>query len=53
MATGIDYDLAVMDLNLPGMDGLTALKRLRQRKPRLPVIILNVARLCRRSGAIA
>jgi len=41
MATGIDYDLAVLDLNLPGMDGLMALKRLRQSKPRLPVIILT------------
>jgi two-component system, OmpR family, copper resistance phosphate regulon response regulator CusR len=41
MATGIEYDLAVLDLNLPGLDGLTALKRLRQRKPRLPVIILT------------
>jgi len=26
MALGIDYDLAVLDLNLPGLDGLTVLK---------------------------
>ena len=41
MALGIDYDLAVLDLNLPGLDGLTVLKNLRQRKPKLPVIILT------------
>jgi len=41
MATGIDYDLAVLDLNLPRVDGLTVLKSLRQRKPKLPVIILT------------
>ena len=41
MATGIDYDLAVLDLNLPAVDGLTVLKNVRQRKPKLPVIILT------------
>jgi two-component system, OmpR family, copper resistance phosphate regulon response regulator CusR len=41
MATGIDYDLAVLDLNLPRVDGLTVLKSVRQRKPKLPVIILT------------
>jgi len=41
MAVGIDYDLAVLDLNLPGVDGLTVLKSVRQRKPKLPVIILT------------
>ena len=41
MATGIDYDLAVLDLNLPGLDGLTLLRSVRQRKPKLPVIILT------------
>jgi len=41
MAVGIDYDLAVLDLNLPGVDGLRVLKSVRQRKPKLPVIILT------------
>jgi DNA-binding response OmpR family regulator len=41
LATGIDYDLAVLDLNLPGIDGLAVLRSLRQRKPKLPVIILT------------
>lgn len=43
MATEIDYDLVVLDLNLPGMDGLTVLKNLRLHKSNLPVIILTAA----------
>src|ERR1700678_1956159 len=41
MAIEVDYDLVVLDLNLPGMDGLEVLKSLRQRKANLPVIILT------------
>ncbi len=41
MAMGIDYDLVVLDLNLPGVDGLSVLKSLRQRKANLPVMILT------------
>lgn len=35
------YDLAVMDLMLPGVDGLTIITRLREKGARLPVIILS------------
>jgi DNA-binding response OmpR family regulator len=35
------YDLVVLDLLLPGMDGLDLLKELRERKPDLPVLILS------------
>jgi len=31
----------ILDLNLPGMDGMTVLERLRRREPALPVIILT------------
>jgi len=41
MAIGIDYDLVVLDLNLPRVDGLTVLKSVRQRKTGLPVMILT------------
>ena len=41
MAIGIDYDLVVLDLNLPGVDGISVLKSLRQRKANLPVMILT------------
>jgi DNA-binding response OmpR family regulator len=41
MAMELDYDLVVLDLNLPVVDGLTVLKNLRQRKASLPVLILT------------
>ena len=36
-----EYALFVLDLGLPGMDGLEVLKRLRERGDRTPVIILT------------
>lgn len=41
MAIGVDYDLMVLDLNLPGVDGLSVLRTVRQRKSKLPVMILT------------
>ena len=41
MALEVDYDLLILDLNLPGIDGLAILKSLRQHKPSLPVMILT------------
>lgn len=35
------FDLAILDLGLPGLDGLEVLKRLRGRGKRLPVLILT------------
>lgn len=35
------FDLVVLDLLLPGMDGLALLRELRARKPELPVLILS------------
>jgi len=41
MATEYEYDLVVLDLNLPETDGLEVLKGLRAKKPNLPVIVLT------------
>jgi heavy metal response regulator len=41
MALEFDYDLVVLDLNLPGVDGLSVLKSVRQSKTSLPVMILT------------
>jgi two-component system OmpR family response regulator len=38
------FDAAVVDIMLPGMDGLTLIDRLRQRRVKLPVIILSAKR---------
>ncbi len=35
------YDLVVLDLLLPGLDGMTVLQRLAAEHPRLPVVILS------------
>ena len=41
MALEFDYDLVVLDLNLPGIDGLSILRSVRQAKASLPVMILT------------
>ena len=41
MANTYDYDLAVLDLGLPGMDGSELLRRIRRRNSRVPILILT------------
>jgi two-component system, OmpR family, copper resistance phosphate regulon response regulator CusR len=41
LATSSDYDLLILDIGLPSMDGFTVLRRLREAKSQLPVIILT------------
>ncbi len=41
MAEGTDYDLVILDIMLPKVDGFQVLRRLRARKPALPVLILT------------
>ena len=36
-----DFDLMVLDVGLPGMDGLTVLARMRERGSSLPVVVLT------------
>lgn len=36
------WDMAVMDISMPGMNGLDALKQVRQEFPHLPVLILSM-----------
>jgi DNA-binding response OmpR family regulator len=40
-ATRCDVDLLLLDLNLPGCDGMEVLRQVRQSKPTVPVIILS------------
>jgi DNA-binding response OmpR family regulator len=41
MAEAIDYDLMVLDLNLPKIDGIAVLRFIRTRKPTVPILVLT------------
>ncbi|MES9971231.1 MAG: response regulator transcription factor [Candidatus Thiodiazotropha sp.] len=44
MALASSYDVAVIDIMLPGMDGLSIIDELRRHRNKLPVIILSAKR---------
>src|SRR5262245_56197360 len=41
LATDYDYDLIILDLLLPALDGTEVLSRLRRARPNVPVLILT------------
>ena len=41
MASENDYDLVILDLNLPKKDGIAVLRAIRPKKPSLPVLVLT------------
>lgn len=60
MIDGADYDVVLMDLRMPGMDGLTAIRHVRNRtdaKARVPIIVITadaaegLHETCLRGGA--
>jgi len=40
-ATEVDYDVVILDLNLPKLDGVSVLRHLRAKKPSMPVLVLT------------
>lgn len=36
-----DFDVVVLDLKMPGIDGLDALKRIKRRRPEIQVVLLT------------
>lgn len=36
------WDIVLLDLSMPGVDGVEALKQIKQQQPRLPVLILSM-----------
>jgi DNA-binding response OmpR family regulator/flagellar motor protein MotB len=40
-ASELDYDVVILDLNLPKLDGVSVLRHLRLKKPSLPVLVLT------------
>jgi DNA-binding response OmpR family regulator len=45
LAADQSYDLVILDLNLPGMNGLEVLREIRSKKPDLPVLIVAGANM--------
>ena len=43
VAQAHEFDLVLLDLNLPGMDGLTAIGEFHRRFPALPVVVLSAS----------
>jgi len=41
LAGGVDFDLALIDLNMPGAEGAASIARLRREHPALPLVILS------------
>jgi two-component system, OmpR family, copper resistance phosphate regulon response regulator CusR len=41
MAGELDYDLLMLDVNLPRLDGMNMVRQLRMRKPSLPILVLT------------
>jgi two-component system, OmpR family, copper resistance phosphate regulon response regulator CusR len=41
MGSEFDYDLVILDLNLPKLDGVSVLRHLRLTRPSLPVLVLT------------
>jgi DNA-binding response OmpR family regulator/outer membrane protein OmpA-like peptidoglycan-associated protein len=41
LASEINYDLMVLDLNLPRLDGVSILRQVRTRKPSMPILVLT------------
>lgn len=40
-ASAVEYDVVILDLNLPKLDGVSVLRHLRLMKPSLPVLVLT------------
>jgi DNA-binding NarL/FixJ family response regulator len=41
MESGLEFDLVLIDLNMPGMDGMSILQRMRERKAWLPLVVIS------------
>ena len=41
MAAEYDYDIVILDVNLPRVSGLAVLKEIRSRRPHLPILLLT------------
>ena len=47
LASQVPYDVAIVDIMLPKLDGLSLIEALRRQKINTPVLILNFSLICR------
>ena len=52
MADAYDYDLILMDLHMPVMDGYTASKEINSRKPHIPILALTASTVAEQEAQI-
>jgi DNA-binding response OmpR family regulator len=52
MAIEFDYDLLILDLNLPRLDGVSVLREVRSRKSSIPILVLTARHRVRRPGEV-
>lgn len=43
LANGADFDLALVDLNMPGMEGVPTIARWRRQQPALPLVVISAS----------
>ena len=41
LASGQNFEIVVMDVRMPGMDGLETLRHMKEKAPKIPVILLT------------
>jgi DNA-binding response OmpR family regulator len=51
-ATEFDYEVVILDLNPPKLDGVSVLRHLRSKKPGVPVLVLTSANARGGPGAV-
>ena len=37
-----DWDIIILDISMPGMDGLTLLRHIKEKRPSLPILMLSM-----------
>ncbi len=50
LLNSIQFDVAIVDIFMPGLDGLATIRKLKARNPRIPIIAMSARAFTRRTG---